>query len=104
MAQVQYNFILYYKGEFWYISDDLFDEEGNIRSHSEGGDMFLPQQGWEYRKLRFSCTTVRWIHGPMDPCIFPFIYKEVEHWGCSIEQQQKTEKAHRLMEGQVQIN
>ena len=140
MAQVQYCFILYSKGEFWYISDDLFDEKGNIRSHSERGDMFPPQQGWIYRKLIFSCTTVRlisWVRwmdrwldlfhqarladnslnlitstkkfrdfsGPGgDPCIFPFIYKDVEHWGCRAATPTETDYGHGLKEGQVQIN
>ena len=47
---LQYNFVHNFymiEGEFWYFSNDLFAEEGNIRSISEG-DMSVPQQGWQY--------------------------------------------------------
>ena len=49
------NIILYLlEGEFWYFTHDLSAEEGHIRSISEG-DMFVPQEGWQYT----SCSTVR---------------------------------------------
>ena len=48
------------QGEFWYLSDDLFAEEGNIRSISEG-DVMVPQQGWQYFNLPSDvrCTPFR---------------------------------------------
>ena len=39
------------EGEFWSISAG----KGKIRSISEG-DMFVPQQGWQYIKL--NCSTI----------------------------------------------
>ena len=45
------------EGEFWYISDDLLAENGIIRSVSEG-DVFVPQQGWQFLGMG-GCTTVR---------------------------------------------
>ena len=53
------------EGEFWYILDDLTAEEGFIRSISEG-DMFVPQQGWQFYDHSYfyvnnfdNCWTVR---------------------------------------------
>ena len=46
-----------FKGEFWFISHDLSAEDGIIRSISDEGDVFVPQQGWQYINAR--CTTVR---------------------------------------------
>ena len=76
-----------FQGEFWYISDDLFAEDGIIRSNREG-DMFVPQQGWKYIRR---CTTI----GSGDelcfkeseaskPCIFPFKFNEVTAFGCIV--------------------
>ena len=48
-----------FKGEFWFISHDLSAEDGIIRSISEG-DMFVPQQGWQYLNTDAKCTTVRY--------------------------------------------
>ena len=51
----EYNFYNL-EGELWYFTHDLSEEEGHIRSISEG-DMFVPQQGWQY--LVSTCSTKR---------------------------------------------
>ena len=51
----EYNFYNH-EGEFWYFTHDLSEEEGHIRSISEG-DLFVPQQGWQY--LVSTCPTKR---------------------------------------------
>ena len=49
-----------FKGEFWFISHDLSAEDGIIRSISDEGDVFVPQQGWQYLNTDAKCTTVRY--------------------------------------------
>ena len=50
-----------FKGEFWYISHELSAEDGIIRSISDEGEVFVPQQGWQHFDPPNTdvCTTVR---------------------------------------------
>ena len=42
--------IIILSGEFWYITDELSNEEGinSIRIKISEGEFFFPQNGWQY--------------------------------------------------------
>ena len=66
-------------GEFWYITHDLSDEEGEIRSINEG-EVLVPEYGWNFFDHSYfevnnfdNCVAGS---GPKAglPCVFPFTW------------------------------